>query len=137
MKPCFAPVEFDLLRSLTRCIRVLEFTQIRAGWWPAVRRHRGIGQQIARLESTGLLETFCINALPLLLVDRPLCAWQSGTDEPNFEAISNAARERWCRPSVPTMVCVATPLTANLFGSGGYGLPPQEHRDHDLRLAAV
>ena len=137
MNLLFTRVELDLVKSLTRCVRILEFSQLSAGWWPAVRRPRGIAQQLTRLQSQGLLETFCINAHPLLSVDRPLYAWQPGIDEPDFDTISDAARERWCRPAVPTMVCVAKPLAANLFGSGGYGLPPQEHRDHDLRLAAV
>jgi hypothetical protein len=34
-------------------------------------------------------------------------------------------------------VCVATPLAANLLGSTARGLPPREHRDHDLRLASI
>jgi hypothetical protein len=34
-------------------------------------------------------------------------------------------------------VCVATPVTANLFASSAFRLPRLEHRDHDVLLSSV
>ena len=129
--------ERDLLRTLTRRICILTLSQIASGWWPAIRRLQAVRQQLRRLEVAGLVEVDCINAHPLLAVDRPLFAWQPGQPDPDVEVISRATRERWNQAAVPTWVCVALPRAANLFGSTACGLPKMEQRDHDLRLSAV
>ena len=129
--------ERDLLRTLTRRVCILTLDQIASGWWPAIRRLQAVRQQLRRLEVAGLVEVDCINAHPLLVVDRPLFAWQPGQPDPDVEVISKATRERWNLPAVPTWVCVALPRAANLFGSTACGLPKMEQRDHDLRLSAV
>ena len=130
-------LELDLLRTLTRRVCILALSQIASGWWPAIRRLRGVRWQLRRLELASLVEVDCINAHPLLVVDRPLFAWQPGQDDPDVDRISRLAQDRWTQPAIPTCVCVASPLAANVFGSTACGLPPMEHRDHDLRLAAV
>jgi hypothetical protein len=47
------------------------------------------------------------------------------------------ARHRWSPATTVVAVCVASPLTASLFGSTSRRLPPKEHNDHDLLLSAV
>jgi hypothetical protein len=96
-----------------------------------------VRRRLRNIASAGLTELHVINAHPLLPVDRPLLAWRPGDDDPDSEQVSLATCERWSRPAIPTAVCVASPLSANLFGSTARGLPPLEHRDHDLRLASV
>lgn len=130
-------IELDLIRTLTRRVRLLHLSQLAAGWWPEIRRQRGLRNQLQRLEAAGLVQIHAINAHPLLVVDRPLFAWRPGHDEPQAESIAEAARKRWTLPAIPIWVCVATPRAANLFGSTARGLPAMEHRDHDLRLASV
>ena len=130
-------IERDLLRTLTRRVRILTLSQIASCWWPAIRRLRGIRQQLRRLEAAGLVEVYCVNAHPLLRVDGPLFAWQPGRNDPDVDHIGEATRLRWTRRAIPTVVCVASPLAANLFGSTARSLPAMEHRDHDLRLADV
>src|SRR5690606_12525927 len=87
--------------------------------------------------TAGFVEIHRVNAHPLLPVGAPLFAWHPGLDEPDCERIAAHCRNRWVSPAVAVTVCVAAPLAANLFGSTARGLPPREHRDHDLRLACV
>ena len=129
--------ERDVLKSLTCRVRILTLGQIASCWWPAIRRLRGVRQQLRRLETAGLVEVYCINAHPLLCVDGPLFAWRPGRSDPEVDRVVDVTRQRWTGGAVPTVVCVASPLAANLFGSTARGLPAMEHRDHDLRLADV
>lgn len=136
MNRFFDSIEQDLLESLTRRVSILSLDLVAAGWWPGDQQ-RVLRRRLLRIESTGLAELHIINAHPLLPVDRPLLAWRPGDDDPDSEQVSLATRERWSRPAVPTAVCVASALLANMLGSTAGGLPPLEHRDHDLRLASV
>lgn len=101
------------------------------------KRQRATQRWLDRLCQSGLLERHVINAHPLLPIERPLFAWKPAADDPDPSEISRAARRRWCLAAQPTEVYVASRLAANLLGSTAHGLPAPEHRDHDLRLAAV
>ena len=67
----------------------------------------------------------------------PLFRWKPGAQEPDAERISRQTQTRWSQPARPMAVYVASPRAACLFGSTARGLPPVEHRNHDLWLASV
>ena len=128
--------DLDLLACVTGRVRLLCRRHL-ADLWPETQRQRSGEGWVSRLWRAGLLEQHVINAHPLLTVHRPLFAWKPGVEDPDPSVVSRASQERWRLASRPTEVYVATPLTANLFGSTACGLPKPEHRDHDLRLASV
>ena len=120
--------EFDLLQTLTLRVRLMAIQQIDRIWEDS-------GQSLSRLVNAGLVERHEIDTHPLLENLLPLTAWVPGQPEPDLEAASQAARTRWNRSSVRTVVFVASRQAAGLFGSDSRGLPPVEHRDHDLVLS--
>ena len=85
------PLELDLLRTLTRRVCILTLSQIASGWWPALRRLRGVRQQLRRLEMASLVEVDCINAHPLMVVDRLLNADHPLINEPERVRAPNEA----------------------------------------------
>lgn len=126
----------DICRTLTRRVRLLADEQVAAVWWPGTSA-RVVHRRLEQLVRNGWLERHVINAHPALPVTEPLAAWSPGEAALDAERIAEATRSRWTKPAVPTEVVVATARTACLLGSTAGGLPPTEHRDHDLRLSAV
>jgi hypothetical protein len=129
--------DLDLLETLTLRVRLLTVRQVAQLWWPGGQNQRQARRRLERLAAANFVEMHRINAHPLLPVTRPLFDWQPGGDEPDNERLAAQCRGRWTKAAVPMMVCVAAALTANLLGSTARGIPPREHRDHDLRLASV
>lgn len=129
--------DLDLLRTLTRRIRVLNHRCAAPVWWPDTPHSRRATRRIQQLINTDWLESHLVNAHPPLLVERPLFAWQPNGPSPEPEDVALACRGRWTSAALPTEVLVASPKSAALFGSSARGLPPAEHLNHDLRLAAV
>jgi len=56
---------------------------------------------------------------------------------PELSQIAEVVQTRWDVPAEPTPVVAATHKAARLFGSSAGGLPPMNHRNHDLLLAGV
>jgi hypothetical protein len=131
------PRDIDLLQSLSNHIRILSVDHIAAIWWPDAKNQRTTRHRLGELKHWGWIMQYTVNAHPPLPVTSPLFTWMPGTSGPDAERIACESRARWSQPSCPTEICVATPVTAGLFGSATRRLPPPEHRDHDLRLAAV
>lgn len=129
--------DLDLLETLTRRVRLLTVPHVAQVWWSGARNLRPTARRLHLLARAGWLECHIINAHPLLPVLHPLFTWEPGHEDPDAERLADAARVRWSQPARPTEVCVASPLAAGLLGSSARRLPPPEHRDHDLRLAAV
>lgn len=129
--------DHDLLVALTRKVRMLSVRHVASVWWPTTRSTETAHRRLRRLEEARLLELHRINAHPPLREAEPLFTWKPGGEDPDSRCVSEHARHRWNLPAQPTDVCVASPLAASLFGSTARGLPPQEHRDHDLRLGDV
>jgi hypothetical protein len=129
--------DLDLIETLTRRVRLVAVSQIAKLWWSNASGSATARSRLRRLQSAGLVERHWINAHPLLPVTRPLVAWRPGDDDPDTEGVAAFSKHRWRGPAVPTEVCVATSVAANMFGSTARGLPKPEHRDHDLRLTSV
>lgn len=120
--------DFDIAQTLALRIRLLARSQ-------ATRLWPNADERLPRLVSAGLVEQFKINAHPLLQPQKPLASWVPGQTEPDFMAISTRAQARWNCAAVTSEVFAASKKTANLFGGDAHGLPPVEHRDHDLLLS--
>ena len=120
--------DFDIAQTLALRVRLLERSQ-------AIRIWPDADERLPRLVKAGLIEQFNINAHPPLQPHQPLASWVPDQPEPDFHAISTRARTRWNQAAVNTSVFVASKRAANLFGGDAYGLPPVEHRDHDLLLS--
>lgn len=129
--------DLDLLETLTLRVRMLTLKQAGQLGWSDNRNLKPVRRRLLQMSKGGLIELHVINAHPELPVKRPLAAWRPGDEEPDAGLLSRSARTRWSVAARPTEVCVAGPLAACLFGSSARGLPAVEHRDHDLRLAAV
>ena len=125
------------METLTRRVRLLPMHLAAQVWWPDARNQGTARRRLDLLARAGWIECHLINAHPLLPVLRPLFTWEPGQDAPDAERIASQSRSRWSQPARPLEVCVASSLAACLLGSTARRLPPPEHRDHDLRLAAV
>lgn len=129
--------DLDLLETLTLRVRLLALIQAAQLGWPLKRNLKPVQQRLRQLSDAGFIELHVVNAHPFLPTEQPLAVWQPGNSEPDVARISEQARRRWNAAAQPTVICVASRLTAGLFGSTARGLPAVEHRDHDLRLATV
>jgi hypothetical protein len=129
--------DLDLLDVLTRRVRLLTLSQIAELWWPDGKNQQCPRRRMEALARSELIEIHRVNTHPLLPVTTPLVMWKPGDERPNVEHVAERCRTRWNRAAVPVTVCVASPKTAHLIGSTAHGMPPQVHRDHDLRLASV
>lgn len=127
----------DLLATLTLRVRMMTVWQIAQVWWPTGRSQQAARQRLARLARHGLVELHTVNAHPIVPVDRPLCVWKPSQPKPDAEAIARRTRQRWRQAAIPTDVCVASRLAANMLASLSYGLPRNEQFNHDLLLAMV
>lgn len=136
MNPTRFGAGFDLLEILTRRVRLLSLVHLKSLWHPSERNRRTLARRLSRLRANGLVDVHTINVQVLNPIS-PLFAWKPGDDEPNCEALARRSHSRWTCGAVPMTVCVASAITANLFGSTASGLPRLEQRDHDLLLAAV
>lgn len=129
--------DLDLLKTLTLRVPMLTIGQVAQLWWPEARYQRAARQRLALLEKAGWIELHTVNLQRPLTTFRPLFIWKPGVQDPDAERIACESQAHSSQPARPTEVCVASPRAACLFGSTARGLPPLEHRDHDLRLAAV
>ena len=129
--------DLDLIETLTCRVRLLTWGQAAELGWPNSVCRRTALRRLEQLAKSGWLELHVINAHPLLPVGKPVFTWQPDGPEPDVELVARELRARWSQPARATQVCVASSRAACLLGSTARGLPPQEHRDHDLRLAAV
>lgn len=129
--------DLDLFETLTWRIRVAAVSQVVELLWPDVKGRTTPRNRLNKLAATGWLERHRINARLLSTADTPLIAWRPGEDVPDAQQAAARIRERRHIAAAPIDVCVPSARTANLFGSSARSLPRFEHRDHDLRLAAV
>ena len=129
--------ELDLVETLTRCLRLISLAQIWKVWWPEASSQKTVRRELRRLRDGKLLLRTVVNVHPALQVKSPLIMWQPRDSQPSFERAVQRIRSRWQQLTEPTEVYWASPLAANLFGSGAGELPQLTHRDHDLLLAEV
>ena len=129
------PRDQELLVALTRCVRMLSTRQTTLLWRKPLGS-RWVLRRLRQLAAAQLIQLHTINIRELIPMT-PLFRWKPGNSEPEFREVANRARTRWPKAAQPTMVCVASPMTANMMGSAACNLPRLEQRDHDLLLAEV
>lgn len=128
---------YDLLETLTCRVRLLSLAHIHQGWADQFGSSGVVVDAIQRLIETGLIvgDVWDLPASPI--GDEPLAAWTPQHAAPDFIHITDVVQNRWYEPSTPTPIVAATHKAARLFGSSAGGLPPTNHRNHDLLLAGV
>lgn len=126
----------DILDTLTAKIRLCTFAQFRRAWFPAASE-RTADKVLKRLIRAGYIKRFRLNAHPVFSVSGPVHRWRPGDPVPDFEKVAWQLQKRWTKTDVPTIVYVASPFTANLFGTFA-GRPPEVlSASHDLGLSEV
>lgn len=129
--------DIDLLQTLACRVRLLTLRQAARLGWPCSPGLACARRRLMQLSKAGLVELHRINALPAPTNPMPLFQWSPGMPMPDARSLADTARRRWACAAMPTDVCVASPLAANLWGSVARGLPPQDRRTHDLCLAVA
>lgn len=127
----------DLIETLTCRVRVLSLIHIYAGWTKEFGSRSAVKVALEQLIEADLLVGEVWEAQPSPIGEQPIAAWSPGLPEPDFYEIEQVVRNRWTAQPTPTPVLAATHKAARLFGSSTGGLPPENHRNHDLLLAST
>jgi hypothetical protein len=133
----WTPAMYDLMESLTCRVRLLSLAHVHQGWAEQFRYSGGVVVAIQRLVNAGLIVGDVWNLPRSPIGEEPLAAWTPLHAAPEFVRITEVVQTRWDNPTQPTPVVAATHKAARLFGSSAGGLPPTNHRNHDLLLAGV
>lgn len=128
---------YDLMETLTCRVRLLSLAHIHQGWTRQFGSSAAVVDAIKQLINAGLVigDVWTLPASPI--GELPLAAWKPRQSSPDLSRIAEVVQTRWDEPSEPTPVVAATHKAARLFGSSAGGLPPANHRNHDLLLAAI
>jgi len=122
----------DLIETLTCRVRVLSLSHIQRGWREQFGSLRVVLETVERLVKADLLQGD-VWSLPATPVNgKPLCCWSPGEAEPEFIRLERTVYNRWGGPTTAVPVVASTHKAARLFGSTTGGLPPENHRNHDL-----
>ena len=128
---------YNLIETLTCRVRVLSLPQIERGWATQPGFSGGVMNTVLRLVNSRLLDGAVWDVSPSPVGHNSLCSWQPGERQPDLVRLERLVRDRWNRPTHETPVVSATHIAARLFGSMTNGLPPTNHRNHDLLLSEV
>jgi len=133
----WTPSICDLMETLTCRVRLLSLIHVHQLWAEQFTTTGGVSTAVERLIRAGLIIGDVWNVPPTPIAEQPLAAWTPQNAKPDLVEIAEVIRTRWNGASIPTPVVAATHKAARLFGSSAGGLPPTNHRNHDLLLAAV
>ena len=133
--------ELGLLEMITCCVNSARLEHLQCCWdsGPSPPPFE-LSHALDRVTAATLMSCHLVNVHPPLNPISPVYSRPLDGPIPDYKTlkeISQALRSRWSKNSVPTRIYVPTKKTANLFGSTAVGLPPLEHRDHDLLLTDV
>lgn len=131
--------ERTLLEYLTGKVAMLRLLDAKRIWKMfRGQKRRSFEHGLQRLRTAGLIEQVQVNLHPALRPRSPLLRWRMGQSYGfDIGSISDRARRRWSKPHQPTLVLVASPRAANLFGSTSRALPPFWNWNHDALLGEV
>lgn len=121
-----------ILRSLSRCVRLLSFEQVAriAGVTPTTVRRR-----VRSLSRAGLVQEREVLAQMLEAI-RPLATWRPGSPLPDPTQVSRLANERFTGcPLRHVRAIQATPRTLSHYGLGRRAEFKREQQTHDLGLS--
>ena len=128
---------YDLMETLTCRVRLLSLAHVHRVWADQFGSSGAIIDVIQRLLDAGLIVGDVWNLPASPIGEEPLASWTPRHAAPDFGRIAEVVRDRWDLNPSPTPVVAATHKAARLFGSSAGGLPPTNHRNHDLLLAGV
>lgn len=128
---------YDLMETLTCRVRLLSLAHVHRAWADQFGSSGAVIDAIQRLIGAGLIVGDVWNLPASPIGEEPLASWTPQHAAPDFLRIAEVVRDRWNQPPIPTPVIAATHKAARLFGSSSGGLPPTNHRNHDLLLAGV
>lgn len=133
----WTPAIYDLLETLNCRVRILSLAHIHQGWNYQFDSSAALVDAIMQLVDAGLLvgDLWSLPASPI--GEQPLAAWAPRQMAPDLVQIAAVVQTRWNEPPQATPVVAATHKAARLFGSSAGGLPPTNHRNHDLLLSGV
>lgn len=136
-QPTWTPAIYDLMETLTCRVRLLSLAHIHQGWADQFGSSAATVVAIKQLVDAGLIVGDVWNLPASPIGERPLQVWNPNDTLPDLSRIAELVQRRWDRTSEPTPVVAATHKASRLFGSSAGGLPPTNHRNHDLLLAGV
>jgi hypothetical protein len=129
----------DVLRTLSRSIRVASLSQIARNWWAnCAEAESDAIRRLRTLERAGLIRRVSAVVIALEPLAEPLVVWRPGDVIPDFGPLAWLLKQRWTQPPQRTTVFLATAHTARRFGgrrSGRIARPFQ--LSHDLGVAEM
>lgn len=129
--------EEQLLRALSRAVRVVRACQIGRLWNGPEAATESCEKRLLLLAQAGYLEAFQVRAHPPLPLTEPIWCWNPGDAEPPFSVLSDRLRTRWREALKPTKIFTASKRTAHLYGGSGGRLSHPLQVNHDLHVAAI
>lgn len=133
----WTPAIYDLIETLTCRVRLLSLTHVHRGWAAQFGCSAAIAGTISQLVDVGLIVGDVWHLPPSPIGKQPLAVWKPQQTAPDLRQIAAVVQARWNEPMQAIPVVAATHKAARLFGSSAGGLPPANHRNHDLLLADV
>ena len=133
----WTPAIYDLMETLTCRVRLLSLSHIHKGWQSQFGSSEAVVKAVRQLVDAEMIvgDVWTVQASPI--EQHPLASWMPQQAPPNLDRIEELISSRWNERCEPTPVVAATHHAARLFGSSTGGLPPVNHRNHDLLLSAV
>ncbi len=133
----WTPAIYDLMETLTCRVRLLSLSHVHKGWQSQFGSSKAVVNAVRQLVDAGMIvgDVWEMQASPI--GERPLASWMPKQATPDFVRIEELVRNRWDETRQPTPVVAASHRAARLFGASAGGLPPVNHRNHDLLLSAV
>lgn len=131
----WTPRDHEILRALTRQLRLMSLEQIARTWWqPSKHRAQYAQLRMQRLAQAGLVARYRLPAHVLPSPATPVFTWRPGLPPPDYGQLSHQLRSRWSASPQPTLCYAATPLAANLYAAVSAKLRPLD-TTHDLMLS--
>lgn len=129
----------EVLRTLTRWIRVASLPQLAKFWWSAsVTREIAARKRLRELERCGLLRHKIVQTIAFPPLTDPLIQWQPGELIPEFGPLAWLLKRRWQCARQLTAVYFATAHAARRFGGRRQGRIPRAFQvSHDLGVAEM
>lgn len=133
------PRDWELLRTLSLCVRMLSLAQIARTWWATSQDpQQAARDRLDRLVRAGWLWRTRAIAQPLSALTAPQVAWQSGQWVPDFGTVAWRLHQRWSRSAEPVTIYLATTSTARRLGGRRRGTIARPFQiAHDLGTAEM
>ena len=129
----------DVLRTLSRFVRVASLPQIARFWWSECANSELAARwRLRELECCGLLRHKIVQTIAFPPLTDPLIKWQPGEFIPDFGHLAWLLKSRWQCTRQSSHVYFATACAARRFGGRRQGRIPHAFQvSHDLGVAEM